>query len=349
MRRGLAGRAGGRAGSERSPAHRSRGRPDGLRVCHHRPHRRRWSDVIARHLRRAPRTLYPTIAGPYPAQRIADEPVKAEPAPSRMPHIEAPAIAAAHSPADMPPLPATEPSRPAAIEAPAPVTVISPSADEPPVLTPDPSSSAIEPPVPEPELASPVTEPPAPAAEPVSTVGPSVSETEPPAPAIQPPAAVRASAPTVNPRRHPLRFVWQIDEDERFTINSEEFVALVGPRTTAALGLIWPDLALDLDLDADERVARALATHDTWSGLTVAWPVDDYPGASPWNCPACRYSTVSGCSTATAASASAAISRSSTNWRDCAAPRMRPRRRSRTSRPQRRARPAPKPTPMRRR
>ena len=131
--------------------------------------------------------------------------------------------------------------------------------------------------MPEPELASPVTEPPAPAAEPVSTVGPSVSEIEPPAPAIQPPAAVRASAPTVNPRRHPLRFVWQIDEDERFTINSEEFVALVGPRTTAALGLIWPDLALDLDLDADERVARALATHDTWSGLTVAWPVDDYP------------------------------------------------------------------------
>ena len=34
---------------------------------------------------------------------------------------------------------------------------------------------------------------------------------------------------------------------------------------------------MDLDLDADERVARALATHDTWSGLTVAWPVDDYP------------------------------------------------------------------------
>ena len=122
-----------------------------------------------------------------------------------------------------------------------------------------------------------MTEPPSPAAEPVSTVEPPVSETEPPAPAIQPPAAVRASAPTVNPRRHPLRFVWQIDEDERFTINSEEFVALVGPRTTAALGLIWPDLALDLDLDADERVARALATHDTWSGLTVAWPVDDYP------------------------------------------------------------------------
>ena len=76
----------------------------------------------------APRDSYPTIAGPYPAQWIADEPVKAEPAPSDMPHIEAPAIAAAHSPADMPASPATEPVSPAAIEAPAPVAAISPSA-----------------------------------------------------------------------------------------------------------------------------------------------------------------------------------------------------------------------------
>src|SRR5262249_21681953 len=29
------------------------------------------------------------------------------------------------------------------------------------------------------------------------------------------------------------------------------------------------------DLDPDGQIARALATHDTWSGLTVAWPVND--------------------------------------------------------------------------
>ena len=135
----------------------------------------------------------------------------------------------------------------------------------------------IEPTLQEPEPALPVTEPATPAAEPASNVEQAIPEIEPPAPALQPPAPVRASGVAVEPRRHPLRFVWQIDEDERFTINSEEFVALVGPRTNAALGLVWPDLAMELDLDADERIARALATHDTWSGLTVAWPVDDCP------------------------------------------------------------------------
>ena len=76
-------------------------------------------------------------------------------------------------------------------------------------------------------------------------------------------------------RRHPLRFVWQMDADSRFVIGSDEFIELMGPRTTAAFGRLWSEIAAELKLDPDNQVARAVATHETWSGITVSWPVND--------------------------------------------------------------------------
>ena len=76
-------------------------------------------------------------------------------------------------------------------------------------------------------------------------------------------------------RRHPLRFVWQMDEAGRFTLESEEFIALMGSRPAAALGRPWSELAAGLGLDPDGQIARAVASRDTWSGLAVRWPVDD--------------------------------------------------------------------------
>jgi PAS domain S-box-containing protein len=75
-------------------------------------------------------------------------------------------------------------------------------------------------------------------------------------------------------RRHPLRFVWQIDAEGRFTLGSDEFVAIAGPSTATVLGRTWAEIAAELDLDPEQRIAQALATRDTWSGLTVAWPID---------------------------------------------------------------------------
>jgi PAS domain S-box-containing protein len=75
-------------------------------------------------------------------------------------------------------------------------------------------------------------------------------------------------------RRHPLRFVWQLNEQGRFSIESDEFLALVGERTAVAAGRQWEDIAAELDLDRDGQIARAIATRDTWSGLIVNWPVD---------------------------------------------------------------------------
>jgi signal transduction histidine kinase/PAS domain-containing protein len=76
-------------------------------------------------------------------------------------------------------------------------------------------------------------------------------------------------------RRHPLRFVWQMDTEGRFVVGSDEFMELMGPRTTAAFGRLWREIAADLKLDPDGQIARAVATRETWSGISVPWPVDD--------------------------------------------------------------------------
>jgi signal transduction histidine kinase len=76
-------------------------------------------------------------------------------------------------------------------------------------------------------------------------------------------------------RRHPLRFVWQMDADGRFVVESDEFIALVGARTLAACGRPWSEVAATLKLDPHNQVARAIATHETWSGISISWPVDE--------------------------------------------------------------------------
>ena len=76
-------------------------------------------------------------------------------------------------------------------------------------------------------------------------------------------------------RRHPLRFVWQMDADGRFVVGSEEFIELVGPRTMAAFGRPWREIVSELKLDPENQVERATATHETWSGITLLWPIDE--------------------------------------------------------------------------
>jgi PAS domain S-box-containing protein len=95
------------------------------------------------------------------------------------------------------------------------------------------------------------------------------------APAVEPASASSAIHETPAERRHPLRFVWHMDADGRFGIGSDEFIELAGPHTTAAFGRPWNEIAAELKLDPADQVARAMASRETWSGITVAWPVDD--------------------------------------------------------------------------
>ncbi len=94
------------------------------------------------------------------------------------------------------------------------------------------------------------------------------------APPVTPPPAPPAEQ-AITERRHPLRFVWQMDADGRFGLGSDEFIELVGSHTMAAFGRPWSEIAAELKLDPDNLVAHALATRETWSGIVISWPVDD--------------------------------------------------------------------------
>ena len=91
------------------------------------------------------------------------------------------------------------------------------------------------------------------------------------------PTAPQTASPAepIVERRHPLRFVWQMDADGRFVVGSDEFIALVGPKTTAAFGRTWSEIAAELKLDPDNLIARAVSSHETWSGIVIPWPVDE--------------------------------------------------------------------------
>ncbi|HXX03335.1 MAG TPA: PAS domain-containing sensor histidine kinase, partial [Xanthobacteraceae bacterium] len=123
------------------------------------------------------------------------------------------------------------------------------------------------------EGAAALTKPTPAAAEPAADL-----ETPTPAPTAVPvpePAPSPAASDAPVERRHPLRFVWQMDAEGRFVIGSDEFMQLIGPRTTASFGRLWSEIAAQLKLDPDHQVARAVATHETWSGVVVSWPVGD--------------------------------------------------------------------------
>ena len=102
--------------------------------------------------------------------------------------------------------------------------------------------------------------------------------------AIVPPQAAPMTSPMVEPpsgpaeppapRQHPLRFLWQSDAEGRFALLSEEFIRLIGAHTASGFGRPWHEIAEKFALDPDGRVAQALASHDTWAGITVNWPAD---------------------------------------------------------------------------
>ena len=89
-----------------------------------------------------------------------------------------------------------------------------------------------------------------------------------------PSPAIEAFAGQAQTRRLPLRFTWQMDRDGRFTLGSDEFLGLIGPRTAAAFGRPWREIAETLGVDPAGRMMQAFATGTTWSGITLNWPAD---------------------------------------------------------------------------
>jgi PAS domain S-box-containing protein len=77
------------------------------------------------------------------------------------------------------------------------------------------------------------------------------------------------------PRRHPMRFMWQMDADGRFSLGSDAFTRLIGLHTAAGFGRPWAEIANVFSLDPEGLVVRAIATRESWSGIVVNWPADD--------------------------------------------------------------------------
>ena len=88
------------------------------------------------------------------------------------------------------------------------------------------------------------------------------------------PTAPNPAAPIAGARRLPLRFVWQMDAATRFTLGTQDFAQMIGPKTAAVLNRPWAEIADALKLDPQGQIARALAARHTWSGIVVHWPVD---------------------------------------------------------------------------
>jgi PAS domain S-box-containing protein len=195
-------------------------------------------------------TFADVAAAPIPAPAQEPEPVAPPHAP---PVTPLPAVAA-----EPPNLPTTPP--PQEIVAPPTVPAEPETPEAPPVAPEMPDPAAAQPaPVPPPTPAPPAQD----------EAGEAVVE-----PPVAPePPPLRIDVPMAE-RRHPLRFVWQMDANGRFTLGSDEFTEVIGPRVAIALGRPWDDVNHELALDPEGQVARAVATHDTWSGITVSWPVD---------------------------------------------------------------------------
>ena len=114
-------------------------------------------------------------------------------------------------------------------------------------------------------------------AEPDAADEPPAAKAVPPATetiARAPPPAIETFAGQPQARRLPLRFTWQMDREGHFTLGTNEFTGLIGPRTTAAFGRPWREIAETFGFDPTGRVMQAFATGATWSGITLNWPVD---------------------------------------------------------------------------
>jgi PAS domain S-box-containing protein len=87
------------------------------------------------------------------------------------------------------------------------------------------------------------------------------------------PALIEPTTP--QPRRNPLRFMWQMDADGRFSLGSDAFTRLIGVNTAAGFGRPWQEVAAIFGLDSEGLVVKAVATREAWSGIVVNWPADN--------------------------------------------------------------------------
>lgn len=97
-----------------------------------------------------------------------------------------------------------------------------------------------------------------------------------PAADAEPTEAETTAEPAFQFRRdgRPVRFVWKLDAQGRFSEVSEEFARTVGPHAGDINGMSYRDLDSLFNLDPNDEIGALLERRDTWSGRTIRWPVE---------------------------------------------------------------------------
>jgi PAS domain S-box-containing protein len=87
-----------------------------------------------------------------------------------------------------------------------------------------------------------------------------------------------ADEPPPDTPRHPLRFMWRIDGEGRFSLDPGEFTRLIGAHSAnferPNFERPWREIIESPGLDPDGRVVKAIAARECWIGVTLNWPLD---------------------------------------------------------------------------
>jgi len=238
----------------------------------------------------APDYEEPALSGEAPAEFALIDEFAETPEEPVVQHAVSEPVAEPHQPSTLPPeSPAAETSQG---ETPADMVMSETMTSETAAPETVASEFAVHQHEPSPYVEAVADEPASPDAEPLAAV----QETPNPMPSTPPPVttsptmAPLSAAPCLmaplnaapsridessdSPRRLPLRFMWQMDSDGRFSLGSGEFIRLIGAHTAAGFGRSWSEIAETFGLDPEGRVVKAVATRGTWSGITLEWPVD---------------------------------------------------------------------------
>jgi PAS domain S-box-containing protein len=95
------------------------------------------------------------------------------------------------------------------------------------------------------------------------------------------PVAPQIAQTAKPPRRSPTRFVWQSGADGRFTSVSADLADAVGAPHAAQSGEDWAALGARAGIERIAGVVAAMKRRDTWSGVSVLWPVAGAATARP--------------------------------------------------------------------
>jgi signal transduction histidine kinase len=102
-----------------------------------------------------------------------------------------------------------------------------------------------------------------------------------PRPRHQPPGDDASTRASLLERHGPIapRFLWKTDAAGRFVDVTHVLSDIVGPKYSDLLGREVGELSRELGLG--NAFAEALATHKSWSGVEVDWPIEDPPARAP--------------------------------------------------------------------